>query len=83
MKAAQYAAAARTRIWLDLPSGGGTDALRGALMAMGLIPQPLPHDPLPRGQGLATSAMASPRPTALLRRQQNGRAPDAQTAPLA
>lgn len=50
--------AARTRIWLDLPSGGGDDALRGALMAMGLIPQPLPLpiDPTPRKQALATLA---------------------------
>jgi hypothetical protein len=56
MKAAQYAAAARTRIWLDLPSGGGTEALRGALMALGLIPQPLPLDPEPRRRALATLA---------------------------
>jgi hypothetical protein len=56
MKAAQYAAAARTRLWLDLPSGGGTEALRGALMAMGLIPQPLPLDPEPRQRALATLA---------------------------
>lgn len=56
MKAAQYATAARTRVWLALPSGGGADALRGALMAMGLIPQPLPLDPAPRRQALATLA---------------------------
>jgi Domain found in Dishevelled, Egl-10, and Pleckstrin (DEP) len=54
MKAAQHATAARTRIWLDLPSGGGADTLRAALMAMGLIPQPLPLDPAPRRQALAT-----------------------------
>jgi len=56
MKAAQHASAARTRIWLDLPSGGGAGALRGALMAMGLIPQPLPIDPVPRQRALATLA---------------------------
>lgn len=56
MKAAQYATAARTRVWLHLPSGPGADALRGALMAMGLIPQPLPKDAAPRRQALATLA---------------------------
>lgn len=56
MKAAQHATAARTRIWLDLPSGGGADALRAALMAMGLIPQPLPLDAEPRRRALATLA---------------------------
>lgn len=56
MRAAQHATAARTRIWLDLPSGGGTDALRAALMAMGLIPQPLPLDDEPRRRALATLA---------------------------
>lgn len=54
MKAAQHVTAARTRIWLDLASGSGADALRGALMAMGLIPQPLPLDPGPRRHALAT-----------------------------
>lgn len=56
MKAAQYAIAARTRVWLGLPAEGGTDALRGALMAMGLIPQPLPLDAEPRRQALSTLA---------------------------
>lgn len=56
MKAAQHATAARTRLWLDLPPGSGADALRGALMAMGLIPQPLPSDPGARRQALATLA---------------------------
>jgi hypothetical protein len=54
MKAAQYATAARTRIWLDLPSGAGAEALRTALMAMGLIPQPLPLGAEPRRQALAS-----------------------------
>lgn len=54
MMAAQRAAAARARVWLDLPSGGGADALRAALMAMGLIPQPLPLEAEPRRRALAT-----------------------------
>lgn len=55
MKAAQHATAARTRIWLDLPStAGGADALRAALMSMSLIPQPLPLDAEPRRRALAT-----------------------------
>jgi hypothetical protein len=54
MRAAQHATAARARIWLDLPSGGGADALRAALLAMGLIPQPLPLDAEPRRRALAT-----------------------------
>jgi hypothetical protein len=54
MKGAQYATAARTRVWLGLPSGGGSESLRGALMAMGLIPQPLPPDAEPRRRALAT-----------------------------
>jgi len=79
MTAAQYAAAARTRIWLDLPSGGGADALRAALMAMELFPQALPIDPEPRRQALATlshgalafldvsdPALHGPRPCAAL-----------------
>lgn len=56
MKTAGNAAAARTRVWLDLRRGGGADALRAALMAMGLVPQPLPRDPGPRRQALATLA---------------------------
>lgn len=51
---AQHAQAARTRIWLDLPSGGGTEALRAALIAMGLMPQPLPPEPELRQRALAT-----------------------------
>ena len=55
MKAAQHATAARTRIWLDLPSAaGGADALKAALMSMSLIPQPLPLDAEPRKRALAT-----------------------------
>jgi hypothetical protein len=55
-KAAQYASAARTRIWLDLPAAGGADLLKAGLMAMGLIPQPLPLDAAPRRRALATLA---------------------------
>jgi hypothetical protein len=54
MRAAQYASAARTRLWLDLPARGGAAALKGALIAMGLIPQPLPTEPTQRRQALAS-----------------------------
>lgn len=56
MNGAQHASAARTRVWLDLPSGEGAHALRSGLTTMGLIPQPLPIDPAPRKQALATLA---------------------------
>lgn len=56
MKAAHHAAAARTRVWLDLPAGGGSEVLRGTLMVMGLIPQLLPLDPEPRRRALASLA---------------------------
>jgi hypothetical protein len=54
MNAAQHASAARMRIWLDLPPSGGAAALKGALIAMGLVPQPLPVDVVKRRQALAT-----------------------------
>ena len=44
------------RVWLDLPSTGGTDALRGALISMGFIPQPLPFEPEARRRALASLA---------------------------
>lgn len=45
-----------SRVWLDLPSKGGTGTLRGALMSMGFIPQPLPLEPAARRSALATLA---------------------------
>jgi hypothetical protein len=44
------------RVWLDLPPNGGTGALRGALMSMGFIPQPLPLEPAARRHALASLA---------------------------
>lgn len=45
-----------SRLWLDLPSMGGTNALRGALMSMGFIPRPLPLEAAARRSALATLA---------------------------
>lgn len=45
-----------TRVWLDLPSTGGTGALRAALLSLGFIPQPLPLEPEARRQALASLA---------------------------
>jgi hypothetical protein len=45
-----------SRVWLGLPSKGGTKTLRGALMSMGFIPQPLPPERAARRSALATLA---------------------------
>ena len=45
-----------SRVWLDLPSKGGTGTLRSALMSMGFIPRPLPLEPAARRSALATLA---------------------------
>ena len=54
MKAARSATAARMRIWMDLPPSGGAGALKGALISMGLVPQPLPMNAAQRRQALET-----------------------------
>lgn len=54
--AVQPARFVSSRVWLDLPSQGGTGALRGALMSLGFIPQPLPMEAAARRSALATLA---------------------------